>query len=369
MSRKIPEPIRAVAGLAVTFLDEARRLPSTIPGLPVRFLSLAMQATMKMQQQYAGLVARGDELFTGLRGRHEPGLATFDEDLPVEEPVRSVRSSAFDRATVPDESRDAQIAEKAADDELLGLPPEVAPEEVVASVHDITEQVREATVEVTAAPSTADLGLSTEDALESALLEAESAPSDGGLVDRDLLAESLPGEDVTADVSTEVDVLTPAGEVATVEGTVTDEGVAAPEAPAQETGRRRAAAARAGAVTAQEAAVDEALGSGDEVRAGSRGAAPAPTATVSDDHEHTGEGDEVVTRGGAAVDDALGSDDGSPAAGREVVTEPEAAVEEALGAQAGEEQRAAASPTPGRAAAADDHEATGQGAEVVTGAA
>ena len=36
------------------------------------------------------------------------------------------------------------------------------------------------------------------------------------------------------DVTTDVDVLTPDGGVATVEGTVTDEGVAAPEAPTDE---------------------------------------------------------------------------------------------------------------------------------------
>ena len=51
------------------------------------------------------------------------------------------------------------------------------------------------------------------------------APSDPG--------GSPVGEEAGApDVATDVDVLTPDGGVATVEGTVTDEGVAAPEAPA-----------------------------------------------------------------------------------------------------------------------------------------
>src|ERR1700712_3625594 len=80
MSREIPEPVRAVAGLAATVFDEARRLPETLPGLPVRALGLAMQLSMKLQQHYAGLVARGDELLTGLRGEDEPGLAPFDDD-------------------------------------------------------------------------------------------------------------------------------------------------------------------------------------------------------------------------------------------------------------------------------------------------
>src|SRR5690349_22790060 len=72
-----------------------------------------MQKAMWAQQQYAGLVARGDELFTGLRGEDEPGLATFDDDLPEDAPAAGTgyRESAFDRAEVP------------ADEELLsGLP-------------------------------------------------------------------------------------------------------------------------------------------------------------------------------------------------------------------------------------------------------
>src|SRR3954463_3853218 len=80
MAREIPEVVRAAAGLAATVLDEARKLPETLPGLPVRLIGLAMQQAMKGQQQYAGFVARGDELFPGLRGEDEPGLATFDDD-------------------------------------------------------------------------------------------------------------------------------------------------------------------------------------------------------------------------------------------------------------------------------------------------
>ncbi|HTE71715.1 MAG TPA: hypothetical protein VK640_00745, partial [Actinomycetes bacterium] len=77
MAREIPEVVRAAAGLAAHVLDEARKLPETLPGIPVRILGIAMQQAMKVQQQYAGLVARGDELFTGIRGENEPGMATF----------------------------------------------------------------------------------------------------------------------------------------------------------------------------------------------------------------------------------------------------------------------------------------------------
>src|SRR3954451_6233046 len=104
MAREIPEVVRAAAGLAATVLDEARKLPETLPGLPVRVIGFAMQKAMWLQQQYTGLVARGDEVFTGLRGEDEPGLATFDEDLPDDAaPATGFRESAFDRADLPTE--------------------------------------------------------------------------------------------------------------------------------------------------------------------------------------------------------------------------------------------------------------------------
>jgi hypothetical protein len=194
MAREIPEVVRAAAGLAATVLDEARKLPETLPGLPVRLIGLAMQHAMKVQQQYAGFVARGDELFTGLRGEDEPGLATFDEDLePVTTP--GFRDSAFDRAGAA-QTRLAQ--EAPATEEILD---ELAIDEMVGDAPAAT-----------GAAVTEDA-----DALESALLESEPAP-----------AATLDAEP-SADVATSVDVLTADGDVATVDATVTDEGVAAPE--------------------------------------------------------------------------------------------------------------------------------------------
>jgi hypothetical protein len=275
MSREIPQAIRAVAGLAATVLDEARRLPQTLPALPVRVIGLAMQATMKLQQHYAGLVARGDEVFTGVRGEDEPGLATFDEDLPAAPSGNGVRTSAFDRAAeaVPDEELAEEVAHLI-DDEVSGLPAEPAPEEVVEALQDITDEVAAAQLDL------AEPGLTTEDALETALLEADGAPDSalvdggttGGSVDTELIAESpaavpeeLPAPAPsgpaapaveTADVATDVDVITPDGEVATVEATVTDEGVAAPETP-EEAAEETAAAPEAPAATEQVPATDE----------------------------------------------------------------------------------------------------------------
>ncbi|MGY1680813.1 hypothetical protein [Geodermatophilus sp. SYSU D01176] len=352
MSREIPQVVRAVVGLAATVIDDTLQLPRTLPGLPVRVIGLAMQATMKVQQHYAGLVARGDEVFTGLRGEAEPGLATFDEDLPEpaagrtsafdRAPAGFDQPTSFDRASAPVD--DEEVAEEVAaliDDEVSGLPAEPAPEEVVEALADITDEVAAAGLDL----DRAEPGLSTEDALESALLEADGAPDsalvdggtgDTGVVDTDEIAESpttppasLLDADATEfdvhpsataeapapsdpggspvgeaagapDVAGEVDVITPDGEVATVEGTVTDEGVAAPEAPAEETPGAPAQADRQGT------RVDEALGT----EASEADTRPSTEGTAAgDDRDATGRGEEVVTASGAAVDDALGAGD------------------------------------------------------------
>jgi len=64
-------------------LDQARHLPSAITGLPVRVAGLAMQASLRLQQRYAGLVVKGDELLTQIGGSNEvaPPWATFDDDV------------------------------------------------------------------------------------------------------------------------------------------------------------------------------------------------------------------------------------------------------------------------------------------------
>ena len=139
MSREIPEVVRAAAGLAATVLDEARKLPETLPSLPVRLIGLAMQQAMKVQQHYAGLVARGDELFTGIRGENEPGLATFDDDeLAAPAPSNGFRDSAFDRAgdrlTAADDDTLTEV-------EAEGLPAD-------ALVDDLAEQIEAAELSI-----------------------------------------------------------------------------------------------------------------------------------------------------------------------------------------------------------------------------
>jgi hypothetical protein len=216
MAREIPEVVRAAAGLAATVLDEARKLPETLPGLPVRLIGLAMQQAMKVQQQYAGLVARGDELFTGLRGEDEPGLATFDDDL--DEPVASngFRESAFDRAESP-----APVEDTVADAEVSSLPRDPAADAVTSVVDQLADQVEtgQQSIEKLVEEAPAIEEILDEIAIDELV---DQAPT---------LDETAPATDTdeTADVSTTVDVLTADGDVTTVDAAVTDEGVAAPE--------------------------------------------------------------------------------------------------------------------------------------------
>jgi hypothetical protein len=253
MSREIPEVVRAAAGLAATVLDEARKLPETLPGLPVRLIGLAMQQAMKVQQHYAGFVARGDELFTGLRGEDEPGLATFDDDEPVSAPA-GFRESAFDRAGDAEATRtdidlildeEVAAAEEAPDtEEILE---EIAIDELVDQAPTLEETdpgtpapakkaAKKAAAKKaapakksaaqparTAQPPKADDAEATSALSDSATPAVSDSPADSPTA-----ADTLDAEP-TADVATTVDVLTPAGDVAAVEATVTDEGVAAPE--------------------------------------------------------------------------------------------------------------------------------------------
>jgi hypothetical protein len=264
MAREIPEVVRAAAGLAATVLDEARKLPETLPGLPVRILGLAMQQAMKVQQHYAGLVARGDEVFTGLRGEHEPGMATFDDDEPA--PATGFRGSAFDRAadtmttepmttdtiTIDTMTTDTITTDTITDAEVAELPIDAAADALVAAVEDLAEQVegaQEAIEDLAGeAPSTdeildelaidemvGDAPITDEpvtedaDAVEIALLESDEAPA------RDDAPSATAADTVdaepTADVATTADTLTAEGEVATVVVAVTDEGIAVPETP------------------------------------------------------------------------------------------------------------------------------------------
>ena len=78
-----PYGIRLLVGAAVTALEETRRLPQTILMYPMTVASQVAQLVMKMQQDVADLVNRGDETLEQLfpPKDEQAEWATFDEDV------------------------------------------------------------------------------------------------------------------------------------------------------------------------------------------------------------------------------------------------------------------------------------------------
>ncbi|MBJ7337799.1 lipid droplet-associated protein [Mycolicibacterium sp.] len=78
-----PYGVRLLVGAAVTALEETRRLPQTVITYPMTIVSQFAQLVMKMQQDVADLVNRGDETLDHLfpPKDEQPEWATFDEDV------------------------------------------------------------------------------------------------------------------------------------------------------------------------------------------------------------------------------------------------------------------------------------------------
>lgn len=99
----LPTPIRAALGLAATAVDEARKLPETVPhvvsSVPILAVSTAMQASLRLQQHLAMLTARGDAVLSQLRGStpEPPSWATFDESPENGADDPQGGKAAFDR--------------------------------------------------------------------------------------------------------------------------------------------------------------------------------------------------------------------------------------------------------------------------------
>src|SRR5579875_786441 len=91
----LPGPLRAAVGLVATAADEAKHLPDRAIELPMLVVSTALQASLRAQQRYARLAARGDEVLTRRTVTDEaPEWATFDEPLSVDELRRAMFADA-----------------------------------------------------------------------------------------------------------------------------------------------------------------------------------------------------------------------------------------------------------------------------------
>ena len=107
----LPSAVRAAIGLAASIVDEAKTLPDKAIELPMLAVSRALQLSLRAQQHYAEMTARGDEI---LATRHvtddAPPWATFDqpvaEDPVAEDPVD--RDPVVDAPAEPDEAATMQ---------------------------------------------------------------------------------------------------------------------------------------------------------------------------------------------------------------------------------------------------------------------
>ncbi len=81
-----PYGIRLIVGVAVTALEETRKLPQTIVMYPMTVASTFAQMVMKVQQDLAGFAIKGDAALETIfpPKAEKPDWATFDEDLPDE---------------------------------------------------------------------------------------------------------------------------------------------------------------------------------------------------------------------------------------------------------------------------------------------
>ena len=78
-----PYGVRLLVGAAVTAIEETRKLPQTILMYPMTLASQFLQLMIKMQQDIADMVSKGDEALGALfpPKDEQPEWATFDEDL------------------------------------------------------------------------------------------------------------------------------------------------------------------------------------------------------------------------------------------------------------------------------------------------
>lgn len=86
-----PYGVRLLVGAAVTAIEETRKLPQTILMYPMTVASQIAHLVMKVQQDVADLVIKGDETLEAMfpPKEEQPEWATFDEDLEDEAPATS----------------------------------------------------------------------------------------------------------------------------------------------------------------------------------------------------------------------------------------------------------------------------------------
>ncbi|RAV13887.1 hypothetical protein DQP55_09075 [Mycolicibacterium sp. GF69] len=96
-----PYGVRLLVGAAVTAIEETRKLPQTILMYPMTVVSQLAHLVMKVQQDVADLVNRGDETLESIfpPKDEQPEWATFDEDLDDSDAGASTAPTDGERMT------------------------------------------------------------------------------------------------------------------------------------------------------------------------------------------------------------------------------------------------------------------------------
>ena len=117
-----PFVARVAAGLAVTALEEAKKLPTTAVALPMTAVSQMLQTSMRLQQSITSLAIKGDQAFALLSWSgddEQPEWAVFDEDVkpspptPRESPTNAGRFALYSVDPTADTSGSATPASEA----------------------------------------------------------------------------------------------------------------------------------------------------------------------------------------------------------------------------------------------------------------
>ena len=112
---QLPGPVRAFVGLLAATAEEAKHLPDRAIELPMLAVSSALQMSLRAQQRYARLAARGDDVINRRPPSDDvPSWATFDA------PVSDNDLRAIGLAD-PDPSERARAAGQLLDELLAGV--------------------------------------------------------------------------------------------------------------------------------------------------------------------------------------------------------------------------------------------------------
>jgi len=138
MPISFPFPVRVSVGLIATGVDQLRRLPGDLPSLGVTAAGQAMRLSMRMQQEFAELATRGDEVLSLIGGQpaDHPAWATFDE-----EETEATGSLTVVATGAPDTEDTRDTAHTADHDGFIGNPMQELAEVIALDLVVVSQSV------------------------------------------------------------------------------------------------------------------------------------------------------------------------------------------------------------------------------------